>query len=40
MSEEYARGTCAFAIRLVMEGKRLVPTREKEIALLGALQNL
>lgn len=34
MSEEYARATCAFAIRVVMEGKRVVPTREKEVALL------
>jgi len=37
MSEEYARATCAFAIRpVVIEGKRVVPTRQKELALLGA----
>jgi hypothetical protein len=37
MSEEYARAPCALAIRLLtIKGKRLVPTRQKEIALLGA----
>jgi hypothetical protein len=40
MSEEYARATCAFAIRLdAIIGKRLIPTRQKEIALLGARDN-
>jgi hypothetical protein len=39
MSEEYARATCAFAIRLVIEGKRVVPTPETEVALLGGSHN-
>jgi len=40
MSEEYARASCAFAIRVVMEGKRVVPTPETEVALLGFSSNV
>jgi len=41
MSEEYARATCAFAIRLlVIKGKRVVPTLETEVALLGFASNV
>jgi hypothetical protein len=40
MSEEYARASCNFAIRLLLvNGKRVVPTPETEVALLGGSHN-